>query len=224
MMSFNGVVISGFFILYILQIAFNIYGKSDHYMDIFKITMAISIASLFYLPMFLYLIFVWLIVMVYRSADFRTFVISLVGFVIPYIYVLFFYFWFDKTPLLYQHLINKYNSLFIHNFDFRIFISLIPIILGCLYLFSIIGLLRKVNSRVIKIRKYIYLVSWLFVLSLIIALFFSDSTLISLSLLCIPATFFVSDYFLSFKRKWLAELIFTLILIFIIVEKVLQIH
>jgi hypothetical protein len=162
--------------------------------------------------------------MVYRAFNFRIILISFVGFVIPYIYVLFFYYWFDKTPILFQHLIDKYNSLFIHNFDFRIYLRTIPIMLGCLYFLSIIGLLRKTNSRVIKIRKYIYIITWMFFLTLIIDLFFSDSTLISLSLLSIPATFFVSDYFLSFKRKWIPEFIFVLVLILIIVEKVSQIH
>jgi hypothetical protein len=223
-LSFNGVVISGFFILFILKIVFSIYGKDDCYMDIFKISMIISIASLFYLPMILYVFFIWLILMVYRAFNFRIILISFVGFIIPYIYILFFYYWFDKTPILFQYLKNIYNSLFIHNIDFRIYLSTIPILLGCLYFISIIGLLRKTNSRVIKIRKYIYIITWMFFLTIIIVLFFSDSTLICLSLLSIPATFFVSDYFLSFKRKWIAELLFILVLIFVIVEKVSQIH
>jgi len=223
-LSFNGAVISGFFILYILKIAFGIYGKEDNYMDIFKMTTTISIASLLYLPMVLYIFFVWLILIIYRTVNFRMFIISLVGFIIPYIYVLFLYFWFDKTHIFFQHLIDKYNSLFIHNIDFRIYLGIIPIILGCLYLISIIGLVRKIKSRVIKIRKYIYIITWMFIFSLINAMFFGDPSLISLSLLCIPATFFVSDYFISIKRKWLAEFIFTMYIILIFVEKVLQMH
>jgi len=221
LLSFNGVVLSGFFILYTLQIAFSIYGKDDIYMDVFKISMILSIASLFYLPIFLYLSFVWLIIMIYRATKFRLIIISSVGFIIPYLYTLFFYFWFDKTSVFYQHLKNIFYSFGLHHFNFGIYLDYMPIMIACLYVVSVIGLFRKINSRVIKTRKFIYIITWLLFLSLMIALFFSDTTLISLGLLSIPATFFVSDFFLSFKRNWLAELIFLMIIIFIIVEKVL---
>jgi hypothetical protein len=222
-LSFNGLFFSGFFIIYALQISYNCYGKENIHLDIFKMAIVISIASLFYLPMLFYMLFVWIVMLFFNANNFRTFVISLVGFLLPYLYLIVVYFMLDDIPLLFHHLLLKYHSLFIHTIDFGIYLQLFPIILGSLIIISIVVFMRKINSRVIKIRKYIYLALWLFMLSTIIALFFSDSFLISLSLVVAPATIFFSDFLLSIKRKWLAGLIFFILIAVIIVEKLLQI-
>ncbi len=223
-LSFNGLIFSGFFMIYALKISYNCYGKESINMDIFKMSIVFSIASLFYLPMLFYLLFVWIIMLFYNANSFRIFIISLVGFVLPYLYVFVVYFMLDATPLLFQHLILRYNSLFIHTNDFGIYMQLYPLLLGSLIIVSITVFLRKINSRVIKIRKYIYIALWMFAVSIAIALFFSDSFLISLSLVAVPATIFVSEFILSFKKKWIAGLIFFLLISMIIVEKLLQIQ
>jgi len=219
-MSFNGVVFSVFFIIYNLKIAFELYNKENTYIEVFKMAFSISIAALFYLPMLFFYIFIWLVFFVYRNISFRSILISIVGFILPVLYLFFFYFWFDKIPLLIEVLKHNYNQLYIHDFDLRIYLQLIPTVLAFIYLYSLISIFRKINSRIIRIRKYIYIIIWLFVLLLIISLVFIDYHLISFSLLSIPATVLVTDLLLGFKRKWLAELLLFMMIILFIIDNV----
>ena len=103
---------AGIFILIALHILFGIEDKSENHIEIFNASISISIASLFYLPSILLIIWVWIALLMSRSGSFRELMIPLVGFFVPYLFLAFFYFMNNnliRNVMEYKDILNLFS-------------------------------------------------------------------------------------------------------------------
>jgi hypothetical protein len=80
------------FILIALHLLFGIEDKSENQLYIFNIGISVSIASLFYMPAAVLLLWIWISLLMSRSGTLRELLISVVGFFTPYFFLAFYYF------------------------------------------------------------------------------------------------------------------------------------
>lgn len=205
-------------LLVVLINTMKMHDKEDAFVLVFNTSFITALAAILYPPAMVYLVFIWFSFLVNGLHKWREWVISVLGFVIPYLFVLMAYFWFDRFP---EFLVNHIPVPFI-NWNAIPIPNTIEIILSVLIsLLFIIGF-RKVltvqNERVISFRKRTWTMLWFSFFSFISLLFAGADYWYHLSLLTIPAIAFVSYYFLNQRKSLGAELMVWLLLIMIVLQ------
>jgi len=215
--TFNPILISNIVILLCFNTILKIYLKEDSLEAVFNISIFISLLSLFYAPAAFYLLFVWLSFFVYRIFKWREWFISIIAFAVPYIFVTFCFFWVDNLAFM-----NKYLSLF-NNFSFAVDYHEPRIItLIILEFFLLIAAFKYQNftkDKIVMLRKFAG-VTLAFYFVGFLSLYSSHQNWIN-HLMCtfLPASVFVSYWFQKIKKEWIAELIFFLFIVAIIINR-----
>lgn len=192
--------------------------KEDAFVLVFNTSFIASIAAILYPPAMVYLLFIWFSFLVNGMLKWREWVISILGYIIPYMFVLMAYFWFDQLP----QFLKVHIPLPFMNWKAIPIPNTIEIILCVLISFLFIIGFRKVltiqNERVISFRKRTWTMLWFSFFSLISLLFAGADYWFHLSLLTVPAIAFVSYYFLTQRKTLTAEVMVWLVLIVIVLQ------
>ena len=112
---FNPNLISLFFILLVILFLLNMYGKETVLRDSFRLGFYIGLASLFYFPSLLFIVFVYYTLLLFRVSGWRQWFIPIFSFFTPYIFLFTYYFAVDKL-----YIFNSYFENFFNAFTFKI--------------------------------------------------------------------------------------------------------
>lgn len=218
------VLFANLFILLAIRRLFNMHRKEYVFSEVFDASFYISIATLFYVPSFVFLPLIWVSLIVIRPFVWREWIISLIGFVVPYLFVCMYFYWIDKfdylwyDKLFYPLSINKIDLnwpvTYYFLFAVMFFISFV----------SLTKVFRGVTINTVRAKNNIIILFWLCglaLLSIVIAPLFSIQYF---AFLAIPCSIFSANYFLSIKRTWFAELLFTLLIISIVLTQLVDIN
>ena len=177
--------------------------------EIFELGFYLGLATLFYLPSAIFIVWAGASLVFFTGATFRQHSLMFLGFALPLLVtVLVFYFSdglgdFNRNLLASVFRVRQYNF---NDFQSLIVTLLTPFVLGILGLFQTFNYTRFIN---IQTRSQQIMVLWL------VMAFISVSLMPFLAPMFFvvfvpPLAFFVTNYFLLFKKKfWIAELIFT---------------
>lgn len=210
-------ILVNFIILLIIRLLFKIYDKSDPFQQIFNIGMLLAILSFIYFPGILFLLFVWMVFIQFNIISWREWTILLIGILVPYIFLVFFYFWFSHLFDLFQLLKGYSQSIHIslHFSTYRL------IFLAGLFLVIIISLVYTLNGmerNTIMVRKKIFLFISLTIISLAGGII-NNEPFNGLSLAMLPSGIFVSNFFQTVKKRFWREFIFLLILLLFVFSR-----
>ncbi len=205
-------IFANLFLLFAINKLLNSYRKDNAFSQAFDAGLLISIATLFYFPyaVLFPLLGVGLIIM--RPFNWREWLISFIGVLVPYIFVITFYFWNDLldyffyNKVLYSFLSPPSQFDFPKSFYFMIIVSTLILLVSFGKLFS--G--QTGGSQ--KSKKSIVLLIWIFVFAGISALIAREIPAKYFSALAIPAAVFSANYFLNIKKQWLGEVLFLLLI------------
>ncbi|MDD3876945.1 MAG: hypothetical protein PHT69_10010 [Bacteroidales bacterium] len=208
--NLNNVLIFNTFIILSCSILFKIYNKEDAFIEIFNLSLLVSVASLFFSPGVLILIFLWLSLAILNVLKLREWFISSMGFLIPILFVWFYFFWnnIDMTSIYYN--IKLFSFTWMENVSVKnySFFSLILFIL--LVLFSISKYLSESRGRVIMQRKFAAVFNWLFVF-FIIVLLGTNNVIPNSLIISIPTAIFIASFSINEKNQWKANMPFYLL-------------
>lgn len=212
---FNSGIVAASFIVPAVYILMTAPADKRPLRTVFNISILFSLGSLFYLQALFYLPFVVIAVGMLGLLSFRSSLVALVGFILPYAYIVSYYFWIDDLPgywdRQYVKLVHFIPQSFpFHWAEFGLY-GLVIIILG-LSLFKYIS--TRFTLKVIQ-RKIYSVFTLFFVISIIIPLFFKETHKQQVVLLAIPMAVYMSFYFLTLKHQWIADL-FALVLFMVI--------
>lgn len=216
---FYPLLFSNFFILLaLLKIGLS-YRVDEAFATVFDASFFIAIASLFYFPSIIIYPLIWVTLIVIRPFIWREWIISLIGLVLPYLFVVVYYFWTDKVNFL------LYDKIFFPSSDSLLslgnqrhsFLAVAGLILVLLVL-SITTLLRGWPVNTILSRNFLVVLFWLLGLSVLSYTMAPVFNITYLAIAAIPISVFIANYFLMNKRNWIAEIIFMLFLAAIVVE------
>jgi hypothetical protein len=208
---FNSGIVAASFIVPAVYILMTAPADKRPLRTVFNVSILFSIGSLFYLQAMFYFSFVLIAMGMLGMLSFRSAVVSLIGFIVPYVYVLTYYFWTDDLVGYWQ---KQYVTL-VHfiplSFPFHwaelVLYLLVVVILG-LSLFKYIT--NRFTLKVIQ-RKIYNVFTLFFIISFAIPLFFKETHKQQVALLAIPIGVYLSYYFLNLKKQWVAD-VFALLL------------
>lgn len=85
-----------FFLILILKNLLRSYNKPEHLDLVYSAGFFIAVAGLFYIPFLIWFAFVPISFVIFRSGQWREWIVSLIGIVTPFIFLSVFYFWFNE--------------------------------------------------------------------------------------------------------------------------------
>jgi hypothetical protein len=211
-LSLNPMIFANLFILFAIYKLVSSYRKDAAFSQAFDAGLLFSIAILFYLPSIILLPLLGIGLLIFRAFNWREWLISFFGVLMPISFVLMYYFWYDiMDVLIYEKIFYtifreqlklNYTTNYYFMLGFGWFIVLL----------SIGRLFRRLIGATQKTKKGILFFIWVFVfgaLSLIIAPEISTKYM---SFLTIPAAIFCANYFLRIKQQWWGELLIIVLL------------
>lgn len=213
----NPVIISNTFVLLVLHQLFRMYNLHSAYSLLFNVGLLISIACLVYFPIIVLFPLVWLVLMYTRKPVWRDFVISLMGFLLPFIFIAAYYYLADKKlELDFLEIQQPYFSLTGNDFleENKIYFFVV----GGIALYSVFSFFREMAHNITRIRKRLMVVLWLLgVVLFSLMLNSSDYSAVYL-LITIPLSIIMTTLFQGIKKSWWAELLFLILLAGVVVN------
>lgn len=212
MLTLHPLLFGNLFLLFAIQKLLSSYRKDKAFSEAFDAGLLISIASLFYFPFAVFLPLLGIGLIILRPFNWREWLISSIGALIPYLFVITFFFLYDRLDYLfydkmfYQFIREKPKLDFPKTFYFMISVGWLII------LFSIGKIIVGVGIGSQRTKKSIIFLVWFFFLSAFSILLAPEISTKYFSAMAIPAAVFCSKYFANIKKEWWAEFLFLLLL------------
>ncbi len=171
--------------------------------DFFEASFFISIASLFYFNMIFYLVLVWIGLLIIRPLVWREWLISIIGALLPYLFVSTYYFVFvDYKYRWFFEVFKKFD------FGFKTF-PLDGLFIASMALISFMVLSENLKKKNLTISndKIRTLLVWIVFTSLFIFTFIDSNSVQLLLVIAFAAGFILPNYLLELRKKWLADII-----------------
>ena len=213
---------ANFFILLGIHKIVSSYRKDIAFSNAFDAGVLFSLATLFYFPSIVFIPLLGVGFILFRPFIWREWVISLMGILLPHLFVISYYFWNDAFvtdqigKMFFPSLRNKSNLDFSQHFYFILSIGWLIV------LFSFGKLFAGSSEGSQKNKKSIRLLVWFSCLALISVFIAREVSVQSFSALAIPSSIFCANYFLKIKKKWWGELLFFILLIAVIINQIVN--
>ena len=117
-MSLNPAIIASFLLIIVMHFIFQVYSKVEAYHQVFYAGFLTGIASFFYIPSLFFILFIWFTFIVYSLYYWREWLIVLLGFITPYLFLWTYFFWFDKLDLVFNAYNWYFSNITLFHFDF----------------------------------------------------------------------------------------------------------
>ena len=188
--------------------------KSDHSLPVtFDIGFLIAVACLFYFPSIVFLLVFYASLVILRPFVWREWVISLLGFLLPFFFCWLYYFWKGATDEIINTMAsNLHKAETGSGFSWTGTNLIFPAVAGFVSVLGFISLMGNFYKSVIRTRNF-QQVLFIMLLAMLLPVLISRSYFAEMSLLiCIPLSIAVSNYFAEAKRILFLEVLFLLIL------------
>ncbi len=202
-------LLANLFLLLSIERILNSYHKDEAFSNVFDAGFYIGIASLFYFPALVIFPMVWVGLIVIRTFVWREWIISFMGLLLPYLFILTYYFWYDKVEFF---LLDK---IFYPSSDAKYSIASEPTsfialasFLGAIIALSFFKLTKGLPVNTILSRNILVVFTWMLALSFLAFLMAPQLTILYFSFMAIPLSIYASHYFLTAKKWWWSELLF----------------
>lgn len=192
------------------------YRKETAFSEFFDASFLIALASLFYLPSLTFLIFVFISLLVIRPFIWREWAVSLIGFLLPFIFVSTYYWVINKFDYLwYDKMIfaaSEKVTTAIFNSSQKTVLYILAIIVGL----SLLYYLKGVGALKLKTQR-VFISLMVFSGVGLLSLFISTGIIPeNFTVLAPSLSIFISYYFMNIKKTWIAESLVIILLIAIV--------
>ncbi|TAF46617.1 MAG: beta-carotene 15,15'-monooxygenase [Sphingobacteriales bacterium] len=208
-------LLANFILLYIFNKILSSYKQANAITIFFDIGLAIGLSTIVYFPLLLLLLWVWLCLIVLRPFYWREWLSPVIAFLLTPFFLLVFYYYNERLNLMLRFWQPLYSPLKIFiNVQVSTYWPLLP-----LFIVLVLGFVQlRLNffKTFVLVRKTFIV---LLLLAILIIFSFYINPAFSLShftLLAIPVATLCAYYFLNARLKWIYEILFYLILIFVI--------
>ncbi|WP_289054632.1 DUF6427 family protein [Carboxylicivirga marina] len=177
----------------------------------FEATFWLSLGSLFYAKGIYFIILLWMIMFILRLMNMRSFIASVLGLILPYLFSFAYFFWFDDsswfTDTAYENFISP-----IAFFEHTLYSQLYNGLIMFLVFISILSVVRILPAIKIITRKHYRIFIWLITLCIVAAI----TPYYSLEVMPIWAigTAIIVGRFLSLiRRRFIQELLLLILMV-----------
>ena len=201
LLQWNPVLPATLFVILVLEIIFRSYSDEPNTYRFFNAGILLGLGSLFYAPLIYLLAFIWIACNLQRPFYWREYIFPILGFMVPYIFVLAYLFFGDKNI---PEFLVTVKSNFIFEFRFPQYhwtYWILAIYLGLLVLISGGYLLKVFQFRKKYIRDYFKALIWLLFINLLVFMFLSGFDTGINYLLAISVSFIFTNYFINARKS-----------------------
>jgi hypothetical protein len=204
---------ASFFLMLAVRRLAGSYKKEKALSEVFDAGLFIGIASLFYLPVAVFLVFLWITILIIRSLLWREWVVALVGFALPFGFSLaYHYLFFTPEAFWYNKLVMTIGNYRKHwSFDWHEWLLMLTI--GPLCIASFLLFVNKMADNVVKTQKMWSLMLWFTFFAAASVVISPQRDARSLVIFAMPVSFVFSNYFLKSKSPVWTEFLFLCLLI-----------
>jgi len=194
------------FVIIALNSIMQMYGQHAAYQQLFIASFTTGIAALFYLPLAYLLLMLWFTLITYRVSSWREYAVSIIGFVLPFIYYVSWLFWSDNLPdglirlsasvyhLVIPERISLVNTIWLSVSAFMLIVSMIAV-------------LNAMSDKLISLRRR----SWVlfnFSFTALLATLLTGWPIMSANyIFVIPLSFFITGSVKLIKRPFWFEML-----------------
>jgi hypothetical protein len=216
MFEFNLVVLANTITLLAMHQLLRMYGTKNNFSLSFGAGLLIGIVGLIYPPLFIYFILLWVFLVYTTTPTWRDFIVSLLGFSVPLVYYIVYEFVLGDLSTI--TLENNLNKIFIVNWmNLNISNKLFLTGLFFVLIFSLLNLVVTIGNSGVKISRLLVMVVLMFVLGLGSLFLNQFDFLASFLIVSIPLAIIIANFFQNMKKVWLAEILFSFLLVTIII-------
>ncbi len=209
---------AAFFILLAIQSIFSSYNNVKSADDVFLAGFYLSLATLFYFPAIILIVFGYFGFSIMRSFTAKEVLQYFLGWATPfYLVMIYQYFSGDNSFVIPHYFFNKFGVLhLISGFNLVELIILSIVVILCFYfLFNFSNYMGK---KVIVAQKRISILYFFLLFVFIMVFFYSHLSLNHLVLLAIPASIFITFNILEVKNNILPEIIHLIIILILVIN------
>ncbi len=220
LLQLHPALLANVFILLSLNCVLGTYRKTNALSACFEAGFFIALASLFYFPAVLGIVFILIAVLVLRPFSGRELTIVLLGFLLPYLYLFVYYFVADKLDyLLVDRMLFPFMSRDL-KFDVEIAQPYYELVFftGIAALLSI-GRGMETSSRSVQYRSNITVLRWLFIIGCLTLVLSPGLNYSYFFMALIPLLVLITSYFLWARIVWLAEIIMWMLVLVIVFNR-----
>lgn len=218
LLHLNVMSFAGYLILIQIDLLLNSYKKTEANNEIFYTGLISSLLMLTHSPFIIMELFVLVCIALIRPINFRDYLISLMGFLFPLLFVFTYYYW---NETLGYFLIKWLNIDFIDS-DFSQYSGYNMVYLSAIGVLLLLALFRIATKgltiKTMLVRKAFSFMFWLLFFGLFIGLFSDIAKVEGYSIVFIPLTILLCNIYLNAKNLFWHELIFSLFFILIVIK------
>lgn len=213
--SFDGSLLSHFFIITSLSILFQLKQNSDGKIIVFNAGLMVSMAVIFMPYLVLVIPFVLMMIVTIRPLIWRELFLCLAGVCIPIIYYFAYLFFVDQ--LGFNYLLPNWS---VHSYKRALNVYPVVGLFTIILLISLFSLGARLLKSSLRLKKQIQMLGLLFAFFILLGSvdFFFSGSLVYLSLAIIPLTYFLTYAFLSKRSGILASIFFYMTLLYSFVK------
>jgi hypothetical protein len=214
-------LLATFPLIFFLHQVYLLFEESENLNRTLSIGILAALSSLLYAPMLLLIFYIWIVFLIYRMLHWREWFISVIGFVLPYLYLGVYYFWLDKLQDFYDEYIDYTVNIFQFTATADIFQIAIWIIFALLLVLpSVVKVLSTMGSHNIAFRRKMSATVWMALFAAFMII--TQGDIGSNNILYLPAAGIVAYHFHSVKKSAWNELVVLSYLILIGVHNYLM--
>lgn len=199
------------FLVITIDRIFESYEKGVIHSNAFDAGIFLAIGSLFYLNLVFFFPLIWFgLIIVKPNANWREYILSALGFIMPWLAALAYYMVNGTQDVMRQTLTTNltiHQSFLKDNLINQIYAGY----LGLLILLGSYYLLLQYDDKRISSRKFFKVFFWVFVISVILIAFHPAVSREIIIVMAIPLAYLISNYFIFMKHQLLGEVLMFLL-------------
>ena len=204
-----------------LNLIIPLYEQENNHRSVLSAGLILSISSMIYFPMVLLLPFFWMCFLIFRILKWREWIISIIAFLIPYLYLAVYYFWTDNLSMAIDLYLKSFEGFLRFHFPIEFWnISIWVMMILFLFIPALGRIMISINSYNINLRKKVSAISWLTIFS--ISVLFAGGDVRFQAIFLMSLSILISHFFATTKKSGWNEIIFLLLLVGIIVNNFLK--
>ncbi|HSH50133.1 MAG TPA: DUF6427 family protein [Bacteroidales bacterium] len=209
----NPVITGTLFMFIATNFIYDIYRRDYTLNRLYMAGLFISVASMFW-PLFaVFFMVVWIALIILRPFVGREWIVSLFGFLTPYLFVFTYYYVFldsIKLEALAESFLSHFSILrtfaSVH-YAYYIFYALLFVLI----IFASFIVIANFHKKKIRNRKYFQINWWIFLIGVLIFIFFENVSYEIIYFIAIPVSFLLTEYFYFVGKNWFLNILLLLI-------------
>lgn len=193
-------------LIWFLYTTFRANDDPENFITVFNAGLILSVISMIAPTTVILFLFIWIALLVFGTFNGRNLTISVMGFLLPYIYLAVYYLWTDRLP----EAMTAYQSFFLNLFDFNLETGLLQFVIWGIFVIlmllpAIYHTRRTLGSFNINFRKKMSATGWFLAFTFPMVLMSGESHY--QTLIYLPSVILTGHFYNQFKKPVWHEII-----------------